>query len=375
MLYDSAPEPHLPDFSPLEFSRRITLFTSELFRKIRLIEFLKSTSNATNDERGNIRKANDFTVLLPTSTTIRRYTLRKSSVPLRRVLSDITGSEVDFSANKIVFFAENQANFFADPTTPAEQLITDHSFASNSFVTFTPGLRKVACFFVCSNSLVQANIPISSALAAPPVPALFHSLVAPYPFVPLKVCPVSVAGIVSPSATLSSAGIKGQDALDFFPIAALPRRLHLPLLRRLPPPYGNTQFHPLRLRQFSLAASPGTPFPLLLVDQLLVIYKDDAVADCIPLDFVTVTVIYQAQIGFSVAYRHPYELGASVLSGTALHNVHPRLEHLVFGVAAPDLPREPRWITPAPPDPHPSPPPRLRRRPRTRPLIGTETGF
>ena len=35
-LYDSAPEPHLPDFSPLEFARQITLCTSELFRKIRV---------------------------------------------------------------------------------------------------------------------------------------------------------------------------------------------------------------------------------------------------------------------------------------------------------------------------------------------------
>ena len=50
MLYDSAPEPHLLDFSPLEFARQITLCTSELFRKIRLIEFLKSTSKASKGE-------------------------------------------------------------------------------------------------------------------------------------------------------------------------------------------------------------------------------------------------------------------------------------------------------------------------------------
>ena len=50
MLYDSAPEPHLLDFSPLEFALQITLYTMELFPKIGLIEFLKSMSNATNGE-------------------------------------------------------------------------------------------------------------------------------------------------------------------------------------------------------------------------------------------------------------------------------------------------------------------------------------
>ena len=79
------------------------------------------------------------------------------------------------------------------------------------------------------------------------------------------------------------------------------------------------------------------------------------------------------QIGFRVAYRYPYELGASVLSGPApsheqlsksyvfsadiaeyarlathLHYVHPRFARLlVFGVAAPDLPRDPRFHVPA----------------------------
>ena len=120
-----------------------------------------------------------FTVLLPMSTTISRYALRKSSVPLRRVFSYIAGSEIDFAANKTVFFA--------DQTTQAEQLIADHSFGSNSFVTFTPGLRNVAGFFVCRNSHVQANIPISSALPLAHAYPIFHThLVAPYPFVPFK---------------------------------------------------------------------------------------------------------------------------------------------------------------------------------------------
>ena len=61
VLNDSALEPHLLDFSPLELARQTTFYTSDLFPKIRLFEFLKSTSNATNDERVNVGKINDFT--------------------------------------------------------------------------------------------------------------------------------------------------------------------------------------------------------------------------------------------------------------------------------------------------------------------------
>ena len=61
VLDDSAPELHLIDFSPREFARQITLFTSELFRKIRLIDFHKSTSNATKGECVNVNKTNDLT--------------------------------------------------------------------------------------------------------------------------------------------------------------------------------------------------------------------------------------------------------------------------------------------------------------------------
>ena len=61
VLDDSAPELHLIDFSPLEFARQTTPYTSELFRKIRLNAFLKSTSNSTNGEFVNVSKVDDFT--------------------------------------------------------------------------------------------------------------------------------------------------------------------------------------------------------------------------------------------------------------------------------------------------------------------------
>ncbi|ELP87735.1 guanine nucleotide exchange factor, putative [Entamoeba invadens IP1] len=48
------------DFPPKEFAKQITVFTSELFRKIKLIEFLKSTSNSTKTECFNITEMTNF---------------------------------------------------------------------------------------------------------------------------------------------------------------------------------------------------------------------------------------------------------------------------------------------------------------------------
>ncbi|EKE39655.1 Ras guanine nucleotide exchange factor, putative [Entamoeba nuttalli P19] len=53
-------EPKLMDFPPLEFAKQITLFTSELFRKIKLVEFFKSTSNTTKNECFNIIEMTNF---------------------------------------------------------------------------------------------------------------------------------------------------------------------------------------------------------------------------------------------------------------------------------------------------------------------------
>ncbi|KAL7714813.1 Ras guanine nucleotide exchange factor [Entamoeba marina] len=48
------------DFPPLEFAQQITLFSSSLFSKIKLIELLKSTSNSTKNECLNIAAMTNF---------------------------------------------------------------------------------------------------------------------------------------------------------------------------------------------------------------------------------------------------------------------------------------------------------------------------